>query len=65
MLAVSSGDFPARMRATGAKTVHFDLYLNRARRHADRAGGAGEPSSTRANRLFDYAAAQSGCAGSR
>ena len=26
---MSSGEFPARMRAIGAKTVHIDLYLNR------------------------------------
>jgi hypothetical protein len=60
VLAVSSGDFPARMRSIGAKTVHIDLYLNR------RVGTPTAPveqsvAVERANRLFDYAAAQSGC----
>ena len=60
VLAVSSGDFPARLRQTGAKTVHIDLYLNR------RTGTPTAPADPgtiveRANRLFDYAAAQSGC----
>jgi hypothetical protein len=60
VLAVSSGEFPARMRAIGAKTVHIDLYLNR------RVGTPTVPveqsvAIERANRLFDYAAAQSGC----
>jgi hypothetical protein len=59
-LAVSSGDFPARMRAVGAKTVHIDLYLNR------RVGTPTAPAELnvaveRANKLFDYAATQSGC----
>jgi hypothetical protein len=60
VLAVSSGDFPARMRVAGAKTIHLDLYLNR------RVGTPTAPAELnvaieRANRLFDYAAAQSGC----
>jgi hypothetical protein len=60
VLAVSSGEFPARMRAIGAKTVHIDLYLNR------RVGTPTAPVDVnvaieRANRLFDYAAAQSAC----
>jgi hypothetical protein len=60
VLAVSSGDFPARLRQAGAKTVHIDLYLNR------RTGTPTAPADPgtiveRANRLFDYAAAQSGC----
>jgi hypothetical protein len=56
----SSGDFPAQMRAAGAATVYFDLYL-KAR--------VGEPSAPadpaglvdKANKLFDYAANQIGC----
>jgi hypothetical protein len=60
VLAVSSGEFPARMRQLGAKTVHIDLYLNR------RVGTPTAPvelnvAIERANRLFDYAAVQSGC----
>jgi hypothetical protein len=60
VLATSSGEFPARMRAAGAMTVHIDLYLNR------RVGTPSAPAELnvaleRANRLFDYAAAQSGC----
>ena len=29
ILAVSSGDFPAKMRAAGALTIYWDMYLNR------------------------------------
>jgi hypothetical protein len=60
ILAVSSGDFPAQMRAAGAITVYWDMYLKRR---------VGEPSAPAdpativpaANRLFDYAATQSSC----
>ena len=60
ILAVSSGDFPAKMRAAGAITVYWDMYLNRR---------VGQPSAPAdrdsivptANRLFDYAATQSSC----
>lgn len=60
ILGVSTGDFPARMRSAGAKTVYWDMYLNR------RVGTPSAPASPativeRANRLFDFAAAQSGC----
>jgi hypothetical protein len=60
VLATSSGEFPARMRASGANTVHLDLYLNR------RVGTPTAPADPnvaveRANRLFDYAAVQTGC----
>jgi hypothetical protein len=60
VLAVSSGEFPARVRSMGAKTVHLDLYLNR------RVGTPTAPADAgtiveRANKLFDYAAVQSGC----
>jgi hypothetical protein len=59
-LAVSTGDFPAKMRAAGAMTVYWDMNLN---------GRAGTPTAPadpgliveRANRLFDFAAQQSGC----
>lgn len=60
VLATSSGEFPARMRETGAKTVHIDLYLKR------RVGTPTAPADSdvvveRANRLFDYAVVQSAC----
>jgi hypothetical protein len=59
-LAVSTGEFPARMRAAGARTVYWDMNLN---------GRVGTPTAPadpaliveRANRLFDFAAEQSGC----
>ncbi len=56
----STGDFPAKLRATGAKTLYWDMYLNR------RVGTPAAPAepwtmAERANRLFDFAAAQSGC----
>ena len=61
IVAVSSGEFPAKMRATGAQTVYWDMNLN------NRVGTPSAPRDAdtivaRANRLFDYAAAQSGCA---
>lgn len=60
-LAVSSGDFPAQLRKQGARTVYWDMHLNK------RVGrpSAPEPAGViveRANRLFDYAAGQSACA---
>lgn len=56
----STGEYPARLRAAGAKTVYWDMYLNRR---------VGQPSSpadpgtieARANGLFDFASRQSGC----
>ena len=60
IVAGSSGEFPARIRATGARTIHWDMYLNR------RVGTPFVPAdprlvADRANRLFDYASVQSGC----
>jgi len=60
ILAVSSGDFPAKMRAAGAVTVFWDMYLNK------RVGQPSAPADPAtivptANRLFDYAATQSSC----
>ncbi|MDQ2939723.1 MAG: hypothetical protein M3R23_04240, partial [Actinomycetota bacterium] len=60
VVSASSGDFGAQMRAAGAATVFFDLYL-KAR--------VGEPSAPadpdliveKANKLFDYAVQQMGC----
>jgi hypothetical protein len=59
-VAVSSGDFPAQMRERGAKTMYWDMYLNR------RVGTPSAPADPativdRANRLYDYAAAQTAC----
>src|SRR5207253_8917543 len=60
ILAVSSGDFPAKMRAAGAITVYWDMYLSR------RVGHPSAPADPvtivpAANRLFDYADTQSSC----
>jgi hypothetical protein len=60
IMGASTGDFPAQMRARGAKTIYWDMNLNR------RVGtpSAPEPAELiveRANRLFDFAAQQSGC----
>jgi hypothetical protein len=60
ILAVSTGDFPARMRAAGARTVYWDMNLN------NRVGTPSAPADPgviveRANRLFDFAAEQSAC----
>ncbi|MDX6411415.1 MAG: hypothetical protein QOE91_931, partial [Gaiellaceae bacterium] len=61
ILAVSSGDFPAQMRAKGAVTIYWDMYLNR------RVGTPTVPADpqvaiNKANILYDYAAAQTACA---
>ena len=60
IVGASTGTYPARLRAAGAKTVYWDMYLNR------RVGQPSAPANpdtieTRANSLFDFAAAQSGC----
>lgn len=60
VLAVSSGEFPARVRQAGAKTVFWDMNLR------NRVGIPTQPTDPativdRANRLFDFAAAQSAC----
>jgi hypothetical protein len=59
--AVSSGDFPARMRAAGATTVYWDMYLRQ------RVGTPWEPADPsvieeRAQRLYEIAVRQSACA---
>jgi hypothetical protein len=59
--AVSSGDFPARMRAAGAKTIYWDMYLNR------RVGTPWAPADPgliepRAQQLYDIAVRQTECA---
>jgi hypothetical protein len=60
ILAVSSGDFPAQMRAQGAVTVYFDLHL-RNRIGIPNAPADPDTIVDRANRLYDYASAQSAC----
>ena len=59
--AVSSGDFPARMRTAGAKTLYWDMYLNR------RVGTPWAPADPeliegRAQQLYDIAVRQTECA---
>lgn len=59
--AASNFIYPPRLRAAGAKTVYWDMYLNR-----NRVGSPSAPASTadvvtRAHKLFDYAAASSVC----
>ena len=61
VVSVGSGDFPAQMRQLGADTVHWDNNLKA------RVGTTTDPAdpatvADRANRLFDYAVQQSGCA---
>jgi hypothetical protein len=60
VLAVSSGDFPARMRTAGAKTIYWDMYLR------TRVGTPAAPADPalmeeRAQRLFDIAVRQTAC----
>ena len=55
IVGASTGTYPARLRAAGAKTVYWDMYLNR------RVGQPSAPANpdtieTRANSLFDFAA---------
>jgi hypothetical protein len=57
----STGEFPAKLRARGARTIYWDMNFNR------RVGTPTAPADPdviveRANRLVDFAAAQSGCA---
>jgi hypothetical protein len=61
VLAVSTGDYPAEVRAAGAATVYWDMNLN---------GRVGIPTAPadpativeRANRLYVFAASQTQCA---
>jgi len=59
--AASNFIVPPQLRAKGAKTVYFDLYLS------NRVGTPSSPADpsvvdARADKLFDTAAASSGCA---
>jgi hypothetical protein len=60
IVSASSGDFPARMRAAGAKTVYWDMYLNK------RVGQPNTPADPativdKANKLYEFAAGQMQC----
>ncbi|HSX21268.1 MAG TPA: hypothetical protein VLE97_00675 [Gaiellaceae bacterium] len=61
VVAGSSGDYPAQMRAKGAATEYFDLNFNK------RIGTTTAPADpslmpAKAKSLFDFAVQQSGCA---
>jgi hypothetical protein len=60
-VGISTGDWPAHMRSLGAGTVYFDLNLR------NRVGTPAKPTdpatmADRAQRLFAFAAQQTGCA---
>lgn len=60
VLGASSGDFPARMRIAGARTVYWDMYLRR------RVGTPWDPADpalmdARAQQLYDIAIRQMDC----
>jgi hypothetical protein len=60
VLSGSSGDFPARLRSKGVRTVYWDMYLSR------RVGTATAPAPAdtiveRANRLYEFAVTQMDC----
>ena len=60
VVAASNFIFPPRIRAMGAHTVYWDMYLN------TRVGTPSKPKDpadvvVAANKIFDYAAASSGC----
>ena len=59
--AAGSGDFPAALRQAGAVTIHYDNYL---RSRVGLPTTPADPTTVagKANTLFDYAVAQSGCA---
>ena len=61
VIVAGSGDgYPAQMRARGAQTIHWDMYLNR------RVGTPSNPANSavlkeRADRLYDFAVLTTGC----
>jgi hypothetical protein len=59
--AVSTGTYPARLRASGATTIYWDMNL---RQRVGTTTAPFEPATIddRANRLFVFAASQSNCA---
>jgi hypothetical protein len=61
ILAVSSGDFPAQMRATGANTVYWDMYLTK--HVGDPLHPVDEATAiAKADKIYSFAAQQMGCA---
>jgi len=61
VVGTSTGDWPAHMRSLGVGTVYFDLNLK------NRVGTPTKPTETstmadRAQRLYDFASQQTGCA---
>jgi hypothetical protein len=54
--------YPPRLRAAGAKTVYWDMYLNRNRVGTPNVPFKPADVVARAHKLFDYAAASSACA---
>ena len=61
ILAVATGDYPARVRAKGALTIYWDMYLNKSRVGLPNSPAPPETVIGNANRLFDYASQQSSC----
>ncbi len=59
--AASNFIFPPRLRALGAKTVYWDMYLNSRRVGTPNNPAAPADVVERAHRLFDYAAASQAC----
>lgn len=59
--AASNFIFPPRLRALGAKTVYWDMYLNSRRVGTPNNPAAPADVAERAHRLFDYAAASQAC----
>jgi hypothetical protein len=61
ILAVATGDYPARVRDKGALTIYWDMYLNKSRVGLPNAPAPADVVADRANRLFNYASQQSSC----
>jgi hypothetical protein len=61
ILAVATGDYPAQIRARGALTVYWDMYLNQSRVGLPNEPAPADTITAKANRLFDYASQQSSC----
>jgi hypothetical protein len=61
VVSASSGTFPQQMRATGALTVYWDMYL---KARVGQPATPADPSTivAKANTLYDFASAQMGCA---
>jgi hypothetical protein len=61
VVTASGGTFPSEIRAAGARTVYFDLYLNR---RVGQPISPADPATIRdkAEKLYAFAAQQMGCA---